>query len=277
MTYSGSDWLLSCWPHWRDRLGKPGAKVSLLGLKVAEILGVVVRGLYHVENEARATDWSGTHHIEIVARSGDLSHLSTYDFTRLTELVVLCHDAAIRLEIAPVRIPYRVEGEHADETGRSGESCGTRGTIRTSISARLGCGCCSTSGCGMAVSASGTRRWRRRWRRSGCCPVWRSEPMPEIPIYERPITLGSRRSTVPTFQASVDGRPTRRLGAIVAPEGAELVRKGSSGPPRLVVPLGLNRGRTVALEADEALEAARRGDYRLEFVPAVTEGRVAAP
>ena len=90
--------------------------------------------------------------------------------------------------------------------------------------------------------------------------------MPEIPIYERPIAIGPSRSTVPTFLATVDGQPTRRLGVIVAPDGSELVRKGASGPPRLVVPLGLARGRTVALEADEALKAAKRGDYRLAFV-----------
>src|SRR6266404_2787116 len=72
-------------------------QLSPLGREVAEILGQVFLGIYHIEDEIGQgkVDWSHKYGIEI----GTWRTLSTYDFANLTWLVVLCHDRAIRLEI----------------------------------------------------------------------------------------------------------------------------------------------------------------------------------
>jgi len=71
--------------------------ISPLGIEVANILGQAWAGIYHLEHEIRhkRTHWENPHWIEIVIYGG----LATWDFNQLTQLVVLCHDRAIRLEI----------------------------------------------------------------------------------------------------------------------------------------------------------------------------------
>jgi hypothetical protein len=69
--------------------------VSAFGERVADLLGYVFKGLYHANREAQKTDWSDDTNITFTTRQT----LSTYDFSDLTQLVVLCHDQKIRLEI----------------------------------------------------------------------------------------------------------------------------------------------------------------------------------
>ena len=75
-------------------------ELSPLGIEVADILGQVWRGIYHLQYDL--IDWSDPHHIEVNIAEG----LSTWDFNRLTELVVLCHDRAVRLEIEPCNMRF---------------------------------------------------------------------------------------------------------------------------------------------------------------------------
>lgn len=70
--------------------------MSRIGRKVADILGVVYAGIYHIDQRALdKVDWTHKGWIEIKLRDS----LSTWDFNRLTALVIACHDAAVRVEI----------------------------------------------------------------------------------------------------------------------------------------------------------------------------------
>ena len=94
MRFAGSDWLLSVMAHRRA-----GNKhVSPFGALVADILGATFQGLYHIEREVLRAEWSDESRISIVLSS--TAWLATYDGCDLTSLVVLCHDACVRLEIA---------------------------------------------------------------------------------------------------------------------------------------------------------------------------------
>ncbi len=94
--YPSVEWIRSACPE---------KEISPLGARVATIIGQVVRGIYHVSAEVHRTDWSKKHCIEILTSSSWLANIATCDCNSLTELVLLCHDARIRLEICPGRVP----------------------------------------------------------------------------------------------------------------------------------------------------------------------------
>ena len=87
MKPAGADWIY-------DVLGK---ELSPFATEVADLIGTLVQGIYHVSDEVKKIDWSDTHWIEW------RTHMSfaTTDFSRLTELIVLAHDRCIRVEIEP--------------------------------------------------------------------------------------------------------------------------------------------------------------------------------
>ena len=83
--FAGSDWLKEA-----------GVKTSPLGTDVADIVGQVWRGIYHLPDISKR-NWSAKSEIKLPVRGS----LATFDGAKLTELVVLCHDSCIRMEIAP--------------------------------------------------------------------------------------------------------------------------------------------------------------------------------
>jgi len=84
--YSGAEWIK------RD-LKK---EMSPLGEAVANLLGRVYLGIYHLPSQALSrVDWSSTYCIEYT-HYGDLS---TVDGINLTALVVFAHDKMIRVSI----------------------------------------------------------------------------------------------------------------------------------------------------------------------------------
>ena len=87
--YSGSDWIEATLKM----------ELSPLGREVADVLGQVFRGIYHVEKQAKRVDWSDKYCIEFsyYASGG----IALYDFEHLTALLVLCHDRMLRMEIVP--------------------------------------------------------------------------------------------------------------------------------------------------------------------------------
>ena len=91
--YSGSDWI--------ERQGKT---LSPLGREVADILGQVYEGIYHISRAAlhERVKWDDNLFIMIVVTDG----ISTFDFNVLTRLVILCHDRAVRLEINSAGFGY---------------------------------------------------------------------------------------------------------------------------------------------------------------------------
>lgn len=72
----------------------PPESMSDLGRDVADLLGQLFRGIYHIDTSK--VDWSQPDHITLTMYGS----LSTFDFPQLTELVVLAHDRAIRCEVS---------------------------------------------------------------------------------------------------------------------------------------------------------------------------------
>jgi len=94
--YSGSNWI-------KTSLKK---EMSPLGEKVADLLGDVWRGIYHLETPAlRRVDWLSTDYIRFVL---SWRSLATWDGQELTLLVVLSHDRLLRLDIDALA-PHRIE------------------------------------------------------------------------------------------------------------------------------------------------------------------------
>jgi hypothetical protein len=82
--YSGARWIKAAF----------GVDMSPLGIKVANILGRIFFGIYHLDSNAlKRVDWANNNWIEFVYR-GDLA---TIDFDNLTALVVYSHDEMIRV------------------------------------------------------------------------------------------------------------------------------------------------------------------------------------
>jgi len=77
----------------------PGA--SVFGMKVATIIDDIW-ALYNVPRQVKRSDFSSTHHVEML---WDLD-LATYDFDALTQLVIRCHDACVRVSISPCNMRY---------------------------------------------------------------------------------------------------------------------------------------------------------------------------
>jgi len=74
-------------------------KISELGKIVSSIMGEVWDGIYHLDRSTyqhERTDWSNNSYIEMVI----CGELATWDFNKLTRLVVLCHDKCVRLSIS---------------------------------------------------------------------------------------------------------------------------------------------------------------------------------
>ena len=92
--HSGADWVRDCLVH---------GELSELGQQVADLLGVVWRGIYHIDQKRlKEIDWQNPHYIRLRCPSD----LSTFDFDLLTRLVVLAHDMAVRIEVRPLSNRY---------------------------------------------------------------------------------------------------------------------------------------------------------------------------
>ena len=91
--YRGADWLANN----LEAMKKPAP--SPFGMLVADILGQVYGGIYHLSHTALfhvRTDWSHPHALQVV-----VSHsLANHDGSELLGLVLLCHDTGVRLAIS---------------------------------------------------------------------------------------------------------------------------------------------------------------------------------
>lgn len=85
--YAGADWIKSTLKI---------ENISPLGEAVADLLGDVFQGIYHLDIKQLAkVGWSNPYHIEVVHRG----QMATFDDSLLTILVVLAHDRMIRVDI----------------------------------------------------------------------------------------------------------------------------------------------------------------------------------
>ena len=88
---SGSEWV--------KKSIKP-SNISPLGISVADLLGEVFDGIYHLERDAlQRVDWDEDQYIAIRL---SYMNLSTFDLPHLTRLVVLSHDRCLRMSISAV-------------------------------------------------------------------------------------------------------------------------------------------------------------------------------
>lgn len=107
--YSGARWI-------QDEFK---TEMSPLGKAVANLLGRVFRGIYHLSTTAlKKVDWTGNYCIEFVF-NGDLA---TVDFSSLTELVLFGHDEMIRICIYGVGPGYMKMQFHQRKSRTGGMS-----------------------------------------------------------------------------------------------------------------------------------------------------------
>jgi len=84
--YSGAEWLESA-------IKKP---LSPLGTQVADFLGYLFHGIYHLPHSIKLADWQNDQWIEL---SIPTNSLATTDYDGLTRLVFLAHFMALRVQI----------------------------------------------------------------------------------------------------------------------------------------------------------------------------------
>jgi len=71
------------------------ANMSALGEKVANIVGIVGRGIYNAPINVSKVNWTDPRRVEVKWRG----EMATFDFGMLTMLVLLCHEARVRVSI----------------------------------------------------------------------------------------------------------------------------------------------------------------------------------
>ena len=97
--YSGSEWIQNNYKH-----SHPSMVMSDLGKHVADLLGELFYGIYHInQNSLDRVNWENQYHIEI---SIGWTSWSTFDFSNLTRLVFLAHHRAIRVDLSPCNFTH---------------------------------------------------------------------------------------------------------------------------------------------------------------------------
>lgn len=100
--HAGADWIEDARPYWKSQRTDP---MSEFGKKVADLLGQVYGGIYHLDSKALSkVDWSDPDRIELVFHDG--RGLATYDSSDLTNMVLLCHMMDVRLDIEAATCHY---------------------------------------------------------------------------------------------------------------------------------------------------------------------------
>lgn len=98
--YAGHEWIEAAQKCWRERRGKPlpgAAPISDFGRRVADTLGDVFAGIYHLDRGALSrVDWSDADNIQVIL----YGELATWDFTHLTRLVLFAHNRHVRVAVS---------------------------------------------------------------------------------------------------------------------------------------------------------------------------------
>lgn len=93
-TYAGSDWIAT----------DARRTLSPLGILVADILGQVYHGIYHIRKAVLhpRVEWDNPELITLVINR----ELANHDSPDLTRMVLLCHEAGVRLGITAAAYRY---------------------------------------------------------------------------------------------------------------------------------------------------------------------------
>lgn len=87
--HRGADWVAAYY----------GVTPSKLGTAVANLLGHVYQGIYHLNTTSLGkVDWGCPHRVSVVIPDGG-GYVSTVDYDVMTKLVVMCHDYMMRMEV----------------------------------------------------------------------------------------------------------------------------------------------------------------------------------
>lgn len=107
--YSGADWIYH---------SLATGEMSPLGIAVADLLGDVWLGIYHMNTTSLSkVDWANPYCVEVtLPRSGSLC---TVDGNKLTILVVLAHDRMIRVGLEGVGPGY-IRAQFHQRSSRDG-------------------------------------------------------------------------------------------------------------------------------------------------------------
>jgi len=85
--YAGSEWVAA------------NLKLTLspFAVKVANILGEIYRGIYHLETGAlKKAEWTHPYRVRVAVPDDSLA---TFDFDGMTQLVFLAHDQCVRVQL----------------------------------------------------------------------------------------------------------------------------------------------------------------------------------
>ena len=116
--YAGADWLEKTWSYRKPR------KLTAFARLVADIIGAVWKGIYHLDYGKTLRE-----NFEFDERMVQLilpRTISTYDFSDLTELVILCSAYSVRLEICPHNFNYLKLYFHRRQPPRRNDSVSER-------------------------------------------------------------------------------------------------------------------------------------------------------
>jgi hypothetical protein len=103
---SGSDWVRS----------SSAKEISPFGERVADMLGEVFSGIYHISNEVFKTDFSRERYIAITFYEN--GQFATYDSDYLTRLVLMAHEKNIRVCVRAATHSYlKIEFMEVDRRG----------------------------------------------------------------------------------------------------------------------------------------------------------------
>ena len=92
--YAGADWIEKTFKI---------SKMSQLGKEVADLLGDLFFGIYHLPSVAlRKVDWGNDLCIRITLSTS----MATFDGDKLTRLVVLSHDRMLRVDLGPCNFQH---------------------------------------------------------------------------------------------------------------------------------------------------------------------------
>lgn len=100
---------------------------SEFGLKVAGILDDIW-ALYNIPRQTRRSDFTSSDRVEVMWDR----ELSTFDFDALTQLVIRCHDACVRLTVLPAS-PKTMRLMFHPRLGREGSMYERHPTIEQAV------------------------------------------------------------------------------------------------------------------------------------------------
>jgi hypothetical protein len=121
--YAGTDWVE----------GTLHIEMSPFGRKVADILGQVWRGIYHLDQGGTRlckVDWTDDRFIRITVTG----ELATFDSQHLTELVLAAHDGCVRVSVGACNM-QRLQLNFSRRTARDGDLFSRHPTIETAVAA----------------------------------------------------------------------------------------------------------------------------------------------